>query len=356
MMHTAELGSALRYRYKSVVSVFLLVTCTCWWLFANHAAQRTVHNPAAFIQAATATTSVQTQQLTAPTVSEALTSAITPLVPSAAPEVLRQPAYTATRNPAQVKQLQASLWSAIERKNSIESRLAELAIPAAPIVRVAPAIASVSPEVRAATARVAAAKTNLTELQTRYTDAYPDVVQAKDELTEAEQALYAARHLASSAPVKARQVVPTPSSPQVEAERATLRSELAGLADTIPDLKSQLEAASALPRRPAAPVATREPGYWPLVLPHSEIVPAPSSAAPSTTATLTSPPASATPTSVLSAHSLLFLPQSLLLGLIASGILFAVLESLDGTVKGPESLREALPAEARQLSLRSMRA
>ncbi len=357
MIHTSELGSALRYRYKSLVSVFLLITCASWWLFASHAARGGAHGPAA-----AAMQPEQTQQPAGPAPPTPDVSTLTSPGLSASPavpDVRRDRSVSAARNPALIKQRQTSLWAAIERRNAIEARLAELAAPAAPIVRQAPSIASVSPELRAATARVAAAKTNLTELQTRYTDAYPDVVQAKDELTEAEQAMYAARHLASSAPAKAHLVAPSPPSAQVEAERTTLRGELTDLAATIPDLKAQLEAASALPRRVPVGAAARSEGYWPLVLPQAATQPSPSvapSLAPPATSVAASETTQAAPLQLLSAHSLLFLPQSMLLGFLASAILLAVLESLDGTIKGPESLRKALPAEARQLSLRSMRA
>ena len=359
MIHTSELGSALRYRYKSMVSVFLLVTCACWWLFATHANHGSTPTQVAPMNQLA-------QQPLAPAVSETPADTLPPAsvrrnqsagldAPLARPH-----AVVATRNDAQVKQLQTSLWSAIDRQNSIESRLAELSIPAAPIVRQPAAITSVNPELRAATARVAAANSTLAELQTRYTDVYPDVVQAKDELAEAERALYSARHLASSSPVKARVVAPTPPSPQVEAERTALRTELAELLATITDLKSQLGAASALPRhRPNVLPAAHDDTYWPLVLPHSagEATSAPQPIAPVAVPTVTgSLPQAAVPNPLLSARSFLFLPQSMLLGFLASGILFALLESLDHTIKGPESLREALPAEARQISLRSMRA
>ena len=357
MMQASQLGGALRYRYKSVATVFLLVTCACWWLFASHAVQRSAPGPVPSVNQ-------PVQQPSAPGLPQS--SALSPPAPasglltgSAGPDIrpTRPHAPVVTRNDAQIKQLQTMLWSAMDRRNAVESRLAELNMPAAPIVRQPAAIASVSPEVRAAAARVATAHATLTELQTRYTDAYPDVLQAKDELAEAEQALYSARHLASSVPVKARVVAPSPPSAQVEAERTALRAELAELSPTIPDLKAQLDAASALPRHaPTAAPATHDGGYWPLVLPQPTVAEAPPVAPATPTPAIIGLPQPVSSTSLLSAHSLIFLPQSMLLGFFASCILLMVLESLDHTIKGPESLRQALPAEARQISLRSMRA
>lgn len=355
MMHVSQLGSGLRYRYRSLTTVFLLVTCTCWWLFASHAVRGSTPYRRPSV-------SQLVQQPSAP--ARPLASALIPPASrlptaSAGPDIrsTRSHAPAATRNDAKVKQLQAALWSAMDRQNAIESRLAELNMPAAPIVRQPASIASPSPELRAATARVAAARSTLTELQTRYTDAYPDVVQAKDELTEAERALYSARHLASSVPVRPRLVAPTPPSAQVEAERTALRVELAQVAPTIPDLKAQLDAASALPRRvPTLVPATHDSGYWPLVLPQPAVAKAPPVALATPIAASIALPQPSPPMRLLSAHSVLFLPQSMLLGILTSCMLFVVLESLDHTVKGPESLRQALPPEARQISLRSMRA
>ncbi len=356
MTHTSELGSALRYRYKSLTAVFLVATCASFWLFAAHASNTNAAGPSHTDAASVAQLAPPPQPAIPPqaTADAAPTPSPSPLV-LPAPDVHTSRATVAIRNPDQVKQLQQSLWSAIDRKNIIESRLAELSIPAAPIVRQPAPIATVSPELRAATARVATAKSALAELQTRYTDAYPDVIQTKDELAEAERAFYAARRLPVPAPARPHLAAPSTPSPQVAAERTALRTELEQLASTIPDLQSQLDLASSLPRHaptPPAPPATHDT-YWPLVLPHPNVqsVQPPATAAPSAAPNPDTPPAP-----ILSARSLLFLPQSMLLGLVAAAMLFVLLESLDRTIKGPDSLKHALPADARQISLRSMRA
>ncbi len=355
MMHRSELAPALRYRWKVLLATFLLGTGISSWLLT----ERAVHASAAVGERVAPAASLS---LTRPTSPAPLAAIIGPGDVAATHERTSpgaRPSRPANgfRNGAEISRLQKALWSALDRKDALTARLAALSLPATPPVQVVPQpVAVVNPEVRAATAQVAAARTNLAELRTRYTDAHPDVAKAMDELGEAERRLGAVRRAnPPAAPIE--RVAPRPAEdPETAAERTASREELASLEESIPGLQSQLDAAMVEAHRPSNATARQQPEpYWPLVLPHTGAAEPIRDTTPAQPVTFEPQQAQDTGVRRVLRRSVDFLLPGALAGLLLTLAVFALLESLDTTVKGPTSLRHALPHMTRQVSCGTMR-
>lgn len=338
MSRLAQVGAALRYRWKLVSVTFLLTTAfACWW--------QTMH-PLWTVQASSVAGT------TAPTFSTPRT-----FVPHPAPaNHIRHVPHTITSGRpyessskisaqmlSEITRLRSALEEATTQQNAIDAELATLPAPVVRMAPISPRFVAESKELAALRAQVATDRANLTKLQTRYTDQHPDVVKAREDLATAEDRVMAFPKPVEPAPTP---LPATSAELAVQQRRVDLTIQRNQVKYQISALQSDLEdAQSALARVPKAPAHKSQSisdlaqmdVSAPVLTEPVDLAPAP------TPQPAPNVPVIVRETDLSAGQFLRTLPLSALFGFVLSIGMLVCVEALDNTVKGPVSLHKLLP-------------